>query len=103
MPGLLQINAHVSYLSHVALCSFYSPTLQGLLQRDKGPEVQSLDQLLKQKDVPDNKQEAFKIGFTEGFMRSQAYTQKSQGMCAIFSNTVASHRVWLRFLKFVDD
>lgn len=48
--------------------------------------MQSLDQLLKQKDVPDNKHEAFKIGFTEGFMRSQALTQKSQGMCAILQN-----------------
>ncbi|XP_075903576.1 ATP-dependent zinc metalloprotease YME1L1-like isoform X1 [Nelusetta ayraudi] len=57
----------------------YTPAfIKGLLQREKGPEVQSLDQLVKQKDVPDNKQEAFKIGFTEGFMRSQAFTQKSQ-------------------------
>lgn len=61
--------------------------------------MQSLDQLVKQKDVPDNKQEAFKIGFTEGFMRSQAFTQKSQGMCAIVRVIVASRRVWLAFLS----
>ncbi|TMS08969.1 ATP-dependent zinc metalloprotease YME1L1 [Larimichthys crocea] len=39
----------------------YTPTfMKGLLQREKGPEAQSLDQLLKQKNLPDNQQEAFK-------------------------------------------
>lgn len=73
--------------------------MQGLLQREKGPEAQSLDQLLKQKDVPDNKQEAFKIGFTEGFMRSQAFTQKSQGMCAMVKIIVASRLAGPAFLS----
>lgn len=54
---------------------------QGLLQRDKGPEVQSLDQIVKQKNVPDHQQEAFRTGFSEGFMRSQAFTQRTQGVC----------------------
>lgn len=71
-------------------CWIYWPTLtllqsQGLLQREKGPEVHSLDQLLKQKNVPDTQQEAFKTGFTEGFMRSQAFTQRTQGMCWVVS------------------
>ncbi|XP_051266588.1 ATP-dependent zinc metalloprotease YME1L1 isoform X1 [Dicentrarchus labrax] len=52
--------------------------MKGFLQREKGPEAQSLDQLLKQKNLPDNQQEAFKTGFTEGFMRSQAFTQRTQ-------------------------
>lgn len=57
-------------------CPFPS---QGLLQKEKGPEVQSLEQIVKQKNVPDNQQEAFRTGFSEGFMRSQAYTQRTQG------------------------
>lgn len=57
----------------------YTPAfMKGLLTREKGPEVQSLDQVVKQKNVPENQQEAFKTGFTEGFMRSQAFTQKTQ-------------------------
>lgn len=59
--------------------AFFFFLSQGLLQREKGPEAQSLDQLLTQKNLPDNQQEAFKTGFTEGFMRSQAYTQRTQG------------------------
>lgn len=54
---------------------------QGLLQKEKGPEVQLLDQIVKQKSLPDDQQEAFKTGFSEGFMRSQAFTQRTQGVC----------------------
>ncbi|KAA8580580.1 hypothetical protein FQN60_013538 [Etheostoma spectabile] len=47
----------------------YTPAfMKGLLQREKAPEAQSLDELIKQKHLPDNQQEAFKTGFTEGFM-----------------------------------
>nr|XP_033494919.1 ATP-dependent zinc metalloprotease YME1L1-like isoform X2 [Epinephelus lanceolatus] len=57
----------------------YTPAfMKGLLHREKGPEAQSLEQLMKQKNLPDNQQEAFKTGFTEGFMRSQAFTQRTQ-------------------------
>uniref|UniRef100_A0AAQ4R470 ATP-dependent zinc metalloprotease YME1L1 n=1 Tax=Gasterosteus aculeatus aculeatus TaxID=481459 RepID=A0AAQ4R470_GASAC len=50
----------------------YTPSfMKGFLQREKVPEAQSLDELTKQKNVPVNQQEAFKTGFTEGFMRSQ--------------------------------
>ncbi|CAG05480.1 unnamed protein product, partial [Tetraodon nigroviridis] len=57
----------------------YTPAfIKGLLQREKGPEVQSLDQIVKQKNVPDHQQEAFRTGFSEGFMRSQAFTQRTQ-------------------------
>ncbi|KAG7231260.1 hypothetical protein INR49_012091 [Caranx melampygus] len=39
----------------------YTPAfMKGLLQREKGPEVQSLDQVMKQKNLPENQQEAFK-------------------------------------------
>nr|XP_046227081.1 ATP-dependent zinc metalloprotease YME1L1-like isoform X1 [Scatophagus argus] len=57
----------------------YTPAfMKGFLQREKGPEAQSLDQLLKQRNLPENQQDAFKTGFTEGFMRSQAFTQRTQ-------------------------
>uniref|UniRef100_A0A665X7M4 ATP-dependent zinc metalloprotease YME1L1 n=1 Tax=Echeneis naucrates TaxID=173247 RepID=A0A665X7M4_ECHNA len=57
----------------------YTPAfMKGLLMKEKGPEVQSLDQVIKQKNLPENQQEAFKTGFTEGFMRSQAFTQRTQ-------------------------
>ncbi|KAF7214096.1 ATP-dependent zinc metalloprotease YME1L1 isoform X2 [Nothobranchius furzeri] len=57
----------------------YTPTfMKGLLTRDKGAEPQSLDQVVKQKNLPENQQEAFKTGFTEGFMRSQTLTQRTQ-------------------------
>ncbi|KAM4606301.1 ATP-dependent zinc metalloprotease YME1L1-like [Polymixia lowei] len=57
----------------------YTPAfMKGLLTREKGPEAQSLDQVVKQRNLPENQQDAFKTGFTEGFMRSQAFTQKTQ-------------------------
>ncbi|XP_071397888.1 ATP-dependent zinc metalloprotease YME1L1-like isoform X1 [Centroberyx affinis] len=57
----------------------YTPNfMKGLLMREKGPEVQSMDQVVKQRNLPENQQEAFKTGFTEGFMRSQAFTQRTQ-------------------------
>ncbi|XP_047206367.1 ATP-dependent zinc metalloprotease YME1L1-like isoform X3 [Girardinichthys multiradiatus] len=57
----------------------YTPTfMKGLLLRDKGAEVQSLDQVVKLRNLPENQQETFKTGFTEGFMRSQALTQRTQ-------------------------
>lgn len=40
-----------------------------------------MDQLAKLKNLPESQQEAFKTGFTEGFMRSQAFTQRTQGTC----------------------
>uniref|UniRef100_A0A3B4ALL3 ATP-dependent zinc metalloprotease YME1L1 n=1 Tax=Periophthalmus magnuspinnatus TaxID=409849 RepID=A0A3B4ALL3_9GOBI len=57
----------------------YTPAfMKGLLQREKTPDVQSLDQLAKHKGLPDNQQDAFKTGFAEGFLRSQAFTQRTQ-------------------------
>uniref|UniRef100_A0A3Q1JS54 ATP-dependent zinc metalloprotease YME1L1 n=1 Tax=Anabas testudineus TaxID=64144 RepID=A0A3Q1JS54_ANATE len=57
----------------------YTPTfMKGLLMREKGPDVQSMDEVIKQRNLPENQQEAFKTGFTEGFMRSQALTQRTQ-------------------------
>ncbi|XP_032407535.1 ATP-dependent zinc metalloprotease YME1L1 isoform X2 [Xiphophorus hellerii] len=57
----------------------YTPAfMKGLLQREKGAEAHSLDQVVKLKNLPENQQEAFKTGFTEGFMRSQALTQRTQ-------------------------
>lgn len=52
---------------------------QGFLTRDKGFEVDSLNSLLKNKNVPDGQQDAFKLGFTEGFLKAQTLTQRTQG------------------------
>lgn len=57
--------------------SFTPAFMKGLLAKEKGPES-SVDQVLKQKNLPENQQDAFKSGFTEGFMKSQAYTQRTQ-------------------------
>ncbi|XP_041717515.1 ATP-dependent zinc metalloprotease YME1L1 isoform X3 [Coregonus clupeaformis] len=52
--------------------------MKGLLMRpDKAPEAESLDHMVKQKNLPGDQQDAFKTGFTEGFMRSQAFTQRT--------------------------
>ncbi|KAM6900655.1 ATP-dependent zinc metalloprotease YME1L1-like [Xenentodon cancila] len=57
----------------------YTPAfMKGLLLREKGAEAQSLDQMIKQRNLPEYQHEAFKTGFTEGFMRSQALTQRTQ-------------------------
>ena len=53
--------------------------LQGFLTRDKGIEVESLDSVLKSKNIPDGQQDAFKRGFAEGFLKAQALTQRTQG------------------------
>ncbi|XP_072307201.1 ATP-dependent zinc metalloprotease YME1L1-like isoform X1 [Eucyclogobius newberryi] len=57
----------------------YTPAfMKGLLQREKTPDVQSLDKLIQQKGLPDNQQDAFKTGFVEGFVRSQTFTKRTQ-------------------------
>ncbi|XP_038828645.1 ATP-dependent zinc metalloprotease YME1L1-like isoform X2 [Salvelinus namaycush] len=48
-----------------------------LMRPDKSPEAESLDHVLKQKNLQGDQQDAFKSGFTEGFMRSQAFTQRT--------------------------
>lgn len=72
---------------------------QGLLQREKGPEVQSLEQIVAQKNVPDHQQEAFRTGFSEGFTRSQAFTQRTQGVCSSNPASVSTQpkKLWLSF------
>ncbi|XP_041659734.1 ATP-dependent zinc metalloprotease YME1L1b isoform X2 [Cheilinus undulatus] len=52
--------------------------MKGFLSRDKGLEVESLDSLLKTKNIPDGQQDAFKRGFAEGFLKAQALTQRTQ-------------------------
>uniref|UniRef100_A0AAR2KQT4 ATP-dependent zinc metalloprotease YME1L1 n=1 Tax=Pygocentrus nattereri TaxID=42514 RepID=A0AAR2KQT4_PYGNA len=56
----------------------YTPAfMKSLLMRDK-TEAESLDQLMKQKNLPEKQQDAFKTGFTEGFMKSQVLMQRTQ-------------------------
>uniref|UniRef100_A0A8C7WE40 ATP-dependent zinc metalloprotease YME1L1 n=1 Tax=Oncorhynchus mykiss TaxID=8022 RepID=A0A8C7WE40_ONCMY len=52
--------------------------MKGLLMRDKGMEVETLDKLMKNKNIPDGQQDSFKTGFAEGFLKSQALTQRTQ-------------------------
>ncbi|KAM3866403.1 ATP-dependent zinc metalloprotease YME1L1b [Diretmus argenteus] len=52
--------------------------MKGFLTRDKGIEVETLDSLLKNRNVSDGQQEAFKSGFAEGFLKAQALTQRTQ-------------------------
>lgn len=52
--------------------------MKGFLTRDKGIEVESLDSMLKSKNIPDGQQDAFKRGFAEGFLKAQALTQRTQ-------------------------
>ncbi|XP_051909897.1 ATP-dependent zinc metalloprotease YME1L1-like isoform X2 [Hippocampus zosterae] len=57
----------------------YTPAfMKGFLTREKTAEAQSLDQLTKSRKLPQNQEETFKLGFSEGFMRSQAFTQRTQ-------------------------
>ncbi|XP_047224556.1 ATP-dependent zinc metalloprotease YME1L1-like isoform X2 [Girardinichthys multiradiatus] len=52
--------------------------IKGFLTRDKGMDAESLNGLLKNKNIPDGQQEAFKRGFAEGFLKAQALTQRTQ-------------------------
>uniref|UniRef100_A0A8B9JE13 YME1-like 1b n=1 Tax=Astyanax mexicanus TaxID=7994 RepID=A0A8B9JE13_ASTMX len=52
--------------------------MKGLLTRDKGQDVETLDRLLKNKNIPDGHHDAFKTGFAEGFLKAQALTQRTQ-------------------------
>ncbi|XP_037746818.1 ATP-dependent zinc metalloprotease YME1L1 isoform X1 [Chelonia mydas] len=51
--------------------------VKGLLLRDRGSDVESLDKLVKTKNVPEAHQDAFKTGFAEGFLKAQALTQRT--------------------------
>lgn len=52
--------------------------LQGLLMRDKADTPESIDQFMKQRNLSSNQQDAFKTGFSEGFMKSQSLIQRTQ-------------------------
>uniref|UniRef100_A0A8C9SUH0 YME1 like 1 ATPase n=1 Tax=Scleropages formosus TaxID=113540 RepID=A0A8C9SUH0_SCLFO len=58
--------------------SFTPSFMKGILMRDKGLDVDSLDKLLKSKNVPEAHHDAFKTGFAEGFLKAQALTQRTQ-------------------------
>uniref|UniRef100_A0A2K6D741 YME1 like 1 ATPase n=1 Tax=Macaca nemestrina TaxID=9545 RepID=A0A2K6D741_MACNE len=51
--------------------------VKGFLLRDRGSDVESLDKLMKTKNIPEAHQDAFKTGFAEGFLKAQALTQKT--------------------------
>ncbi|ETE66481.1 ATP-dependent zinc metalloprotease YME1L1 [Ophiophagus hannah] len=51
--------------------------VKGLLLREKVSEIESLDKLMKRKNIPEAHQDAFKTGFAEGFLKSQALAQRT--------------------------
>ncbi|XP_075068104.1 ATP-dependent zinc metalloprotease YME1L1 isoform X2 [Mixophyes fleayi] len=51
--------------------------MKGLLMRDRVPDVENLDKIIKNKNVPEGQQDAFKNGFAEGFLKAQALTQRT--------------------------
>ncbi|XP_053323454.1 ATP-dependent zinc metalloprotease YME1L1 [Spea bombifrons] len=51
--------------------------MKGFLLRDRVPDVENLDKLVKSKNVPEGHQDAFKTGFAEGFLKAQALTQRT--------------------------
>ncbi|XP_075683628.1 ATP-dependent zinc metalloprotease YME1L1 [Rhinoderma darwinii] len=51
--------------------------MKGFLMRDRVPDVENLDKIVKNKNVPDGHQDAFKNGFAEGFLKAQALTQRT--------------------------
>nr|XP_002666729.1 ATP-dependent zinc metalloprotease YME1L1-like isoform X2 [Danio rerio] len=56
----------------------YTPVfMKGLMMKEK-TDTGSLEQLLKQNNLPESHQDAFKTGFTEGFMKAQALTKRTQ-------------------------
>ncbi|XP_063063032.1 ATP-dependent zinc metalloprotease YME1L1-like isoform X1 [Engraulis encrasicolus] len=57
----------------------YTPTfMKGLLNKERGADMDSLEGVVRQRNVADHEQDAFKAGFTEGFMKSQSMTQRTQ-------------------------
>ncbi|XP_032205610.1 uncharacterized protein LOC116594374 [Mustela erminea] len=54
-----------------------TPVLKGFLLLDRGSDVESLDKLMKTKNIPEAHQDAFKTGFAEGFLKAQALMQKT--------------------------
>ncbi|KAM9308571.1 ATP-dependent zinc metalloprotease YME1L1 [Gastrophryne carolinensis] len=51
--------------------------MKGLLMRDRLPDVENIDKIVKSKNIPDGQQDAFKNGFAEGFLKAQALTQRT--------------------------
>ncbi|KAJ8377996.1 hypothetical protein AAFF_G00249330 [Aldrovandia affinis] len=57
----------------------YTPSfMKGLLVREKVADVETLDKLLKSKNIPEVQHDAFKTGFAEGFLKAHSLTQRTQ-------------------------
>ncbi|XP_031415949.1 ATP-dependent zinc metalloprotease YME1L1b isoform X2 [Clupea harengus] len=52
--------------------------MKSFLTRDKGQEVETLDKLLKTRNIPTGQHDAFKTGFADGFIKAQALSQRTQ-------------------------
>ncbi|XP_061777613.1 ATP-dependent zinc metalloprotease YME1L1-like [Nerophis ophidion] len=49
-----------------------------IVNLERTPQMQSMEELMKYKNIPVSQHEAFKSGFTEGFVKSQSIVLKSQ-------------------------
>ncbi|KAI5092655.1 ATP-dependent zinc metalloprotease YME1L1, partial [Silurus meridionalis] len=68
-----------SGLEHSQDTDTFTPSfMKNLLVRDKGQVPETLDHLLKTRNIPDAHHDAFKTGFAEGFLKAQALTQRTQ-------------------------
>lgn len=67
--------------------------------RDKSQIPETLDNLLKSRNIPDAHHDAFKTGFAEGFLKAQALTQRTQGKTGISFSSVYKRPKDLRHLK----
>ncbi|OWK03474.1 YME1L1 [Cervus elaphus hippelaphus] len=74
----VSVSASISQNQHRDVGSEHeAPSSEGFLLRDRGSDVESLDKLMKTKNIPEAHQDAFKTGFAEGFLKAQALTQKT--------------------------
>ncbi|XP_044280745.1 ATP-dependent zinc metalloprotease YME1L1 [Varanus komodoensis] len=62
--------------------------VKGFLLRDRGSEIESLEKLVKTKNIPEAHLDAFKTGFAEGFFKAQTLTRY----------TLRRTRLWLLVL-----
>ncbi|XP_061790934.1 ATP-dependent zinc metalloprotease YME1L1b [Nerophis lumbriciformis] len=67
-----------AYERPVEFESFPPSFMKGFLARDKGIDAESLDSRAKSGNLPDGQPDSFSRGFTEGFLKAQNLTQRTQ-------------------------
>lgn len=78
--GFKTVRSKTRYLqqdSPIEAENYTPPLIKGFLTKEK-QTAESLEQVLRHKDVPESHEDPFKVGFTEGFMKAQALTKRTQ-------------------------